>query len=412
MITFAGHQVGPPGPEPTSGAFPARPTAALPGPAPGHRFAAFVGTPGAARPERPEATAPETEPGEDTPLTGAVAADPVAAAHRPGEKTAGTAEPVAHPPAADGPAAGQRRDPAQIGIHPPQSPVMSGEGQETGIAAAGTAISRPPPPAGVPVATPPESPPAPATTAPVTTAPMLLKSALQAGESLAAVSGHRVVAAAPAPRAAPAIPAAPLATMPPAAPPPQAGFSTALAEATGAASDSAGFSDTALGASGQRAPAPLATALAPPVQPASAGQDIPRQIAVQIARAAEGGAGPARGTVEISLSPEELGRVHLRLHPSEAGLSVTITADRPETLDLMRRNIDILAREFLEIGFEGAKFDFAQGGPGADSDPNMPGPDAAPAAAADPAPGPASPEPGARPPATSLVPGERLDLRL
>ena len=35
-------------------------------------------------------------------------------------------------------------------------------------------------------------------------------------------------------------------------------------------------------------------------------------------------------------------------------------ADRPETLDLMRRHIDILAQEFHEIGYGTAEFAFGQ----------------------------------------------------
>ncbi len=37
-------------------------------------------------------------------------------------------------------------------------------------------------------------------------------------------------------------------------------------------------------------------------------------------------------------------------------------ADRPETLELMRRHIDILAQEFRDIGYGSAEFSFGQGG--------------------------------------------------
>jgi len=72
------------------------------------------------------------------------------------------------------------------------------------------------------------------------------------------------------------------------------------------------------------------------------------------------------GTTEIALNPKELGRVRIALTPAEAGLSVTILAERPETADLMRRNIDVLAREFLDMGHENLTFSFSDHSDGAD----------------------------------------------
>lgn len=69
------------------------------------------------------------------------------------------------------------------------------------------------------------------------------------------------------------------------------------------------------------------------------------------------------GTTEIALNPEELGRVRIRLVGGEVGLSVTILAERPETADLMRRNIDILAREFSELGHDNLTFSFSDDAP-------------------------------------------------
>lgn len=50
--------------------------------------------------------------------------------------------------------------------------------------------------------------------------------------------------------------------------------------------------------------------------------------------------------------------------PGEAGLVVTIHADRPETLDLMRRHSEQLMQEFRQAGFERAELSF--GGAGSD----------------------------------------------
>lgn len=39
---------------------------------------------------------------------------------------------------------------------------------------------------------------------------------------------------------------------------------------------------------------------------------------------------------------------------------VTVLADRPETLDLMRRHIDLLARDLQQMGYEGLSFAFGR----------------------------------------------------
>jgi len=64
--------------------------------------------------------------------------------------------------------------------------------------------------------------------------------------------------------------------------------------------------------------------------------------------------------VELALNPEELGRVTMRVTSGEGGVGVAISAERPETLDLMKRHIDQLARDFREMGFSDATFSFAQ----------------------------------------------------
>lgn len=67
------------------------------------------------------------------------------------------------------------------------------------------------------------------------------------------------------------------------------------------------------------------------------------------------------GIVDVQLSPEELGRVKLSLTVTDGGMLVAISAERPETLDLMRRHIDFLVREFREQGFTSIHFSFGQG---------------------------------------------------
>lgn len=62
--------------------------------------------------------------------------------------------------------------------------------------------------------------------------------------------------------------------------------------------------------------------------------------------------------VEISLNPEELGRVRMALSRTENGMTVAIMADRPETLDLMRRHIDQLTAELHRLGYTDIGFSF------------------------------------------------------
>ncbi|MEP4555056.1 MAG: flagellar hook-length control protein FliK [Tateyamaria sp.] len=65
--------------------------------------------------------------------------------------------------------------------------------------------------------------------------------------------------------------------------------------------------------------------------------------------------------IEISLNPLELGRVRMFLSASDAGITVNILAERPDTLDLLRRNIDDLGKSFAEMGYEDISFSFQQG---------------------------------------------------
>ena len=64
--------------------------------------------------------------------------------------------------------------------------------------------------------------------------------------------------------------------------------------------------------------------------------------------------------VELNLSPEELGRVRLTVLTVESGVTVTLSAERSETLELMRRHIEFLTKEFGEIGFSDVTFSFSQ----------------------------------------------------
>ncbi|MCU0855870.1 MAG: flagellar hook-length control protein FliK, partial [Rhodobacteraceae bacterium] len=97
---------------------------------------------------------------------------------------------------------------------------------------------------------------------------------------------------------------------------------------------------------------------ASPAQPAQAetGRSVARQLVAAVLPDGEGG-------FEVRLSPEELGSVRLSLHVSEGAVTIAIQAERPETLELMRRHADILEREFRDAGFASLTFTFGQGSP-------------------------------------------------
>ncbi|MEO3413239.1 flagellar hook-length control protein FliK [Roseovarius sp. CAU 1744] len=86
--------------------------------------------------------------------------------------------------------------------------------------------------------------------------------------------------------------------------------------------------------------------------------ELPRNIAVQIAQAMRHGG--TEKPMELVLSPAELGRVRISMQALDGAMTVHVVAERPETLDLMRRHIDLLAQEFHDIGFGTAEFAFGQ----------------------------------------------------
>ena len=68
------------------------------------------------------------------------------------------------------------------------------------------------------------------------------------------------------------------------------------------------------------------------------------------------------GPVELALSPEELGRLTISIRHDGDFVRVTVIADRPETLDLMRRHGGDLLADLRQAGFSGASLNFGQGG--------------------------------------------------
>ncbi len=86
---------------------------------------------------------------------------------------------------------------------------------------------------------------------------------------------------------------------------------------------------------------------------------LARHLAFQIADAMR--ANPDR-PIELALSPKELGTVRLTISAADGNVALHVVAERPETLDLMRRNSEALLRDLGELGFTSIDLAFGQGG--------------------------------------------------
>jgi flagellar hook-length control protein FliK len=86
-------------------------------------------------------------------------------------------------------------------------------------------------------------------------------------------------------------------------------------------------------------------------------QQIPLRVVQMIAQAARN---LPDQPIQLALSPEELGSVRLTLHTTENAMNVSVAVERPETLELLRRNIELLASELRELGYSNLTFEFAQ----------------------------------------------------
>ncbi|MFG6079583.1 flagellar hook-length control protein FliK [Paracoccus litorisediminis] len=90
-------------------------------------------------------------------------------------------------------------------------------------------------------------------------------------------------------------------------------------------------------------------------------REILRQIAQQL---------PAtdQNQIEITLTPDELGKVRMVVSSGDT-VAITVYADNRDTLDLLRRNSDMLARELKDAGFADASLSFGERGEGGQRNP-------------------------------------------
>lgn len=67
-------------------------------------------------------------------------------------------------------------------------------------------------------------------------------------------------------------------------------------------------------------------------------------------------------SVELHLRPEELGHVRLSMSGDQSALNVSLSVERADTLDLMRRHADVLGNELRRLGYGSVNFTFEGGG--------------------------------------------------
>ncbi len=65
------------------------------------------------------------------------------------------------------------------------------------------------------------------------------------------------------------------------------------------------------------------------------------------------------GVIEIRLNPAELGRVTIQITDGSTGALASVSADRPDVLELLRRNEALINSEFESAGFANMDFEFS-----------------------------------------------------
>lgn len=90
--------------------------------------------------------------------------------------------------------------------------------------------------------------------------------------------------------------------------------------------------------------------------PPAPGAEAARGPALQIAETLR--LGP--GTFDVTLHPEELGKLTVTVTAEDGKLTVLVAADRADTLDLLRRNADLLSTEAARSGFTDLDLSFSE----------------------------------------------------
>lgn len=105
-------------------------------------------------------------------------------------------------------------------------------------------------------------------------------------------------------------------------------------------------------------PATIAAALPGGAVPSA----VTAAVATQIAQLLSGSSDA--DSVTIRLDPPELGLLDIELVFESNRVTATLTAERPETLEMLRRHTDMLQRDLAASGFAGADIAFGDRRPG------------------------------------------------
>lgn len=99
-----------------------------------------------------------------------------------------------------------------------------------------------------------------------------------------------------------------------------------------------------------------------PITQATSPSAFAGPAAGQMAATTQGQA--AQGTAELLLHPVELGKVRMKFRHHDGIVTVSISAERPDTLQMLRSHVHLLAQEFTASGFAGSQFTFEGQGHG------------------------------------------------
>ena len=97
---------------------------------------------------------------------------------------------------------------------------------------------------------------------------------------------------------------------------------------------------------------PNAAHIPAPQLPTETGVKVSHQVATALVQQRD-------QLTEITLDPPELGKVKFQMATTENTAQVVLSAERPETGDLLRRHVEQLARELADLGYSDVQFQFA-----------------------------------------------------
>lgn len=103
-------------------------------------------------------------------------------------------------------------------------------------------------------------------------------------------------------------------------------------------------------------PAPQSLRSDPPLRLSAATHMQPAVVVAQILPKVRG----HDGEVELLLAPEELGKLRFHIQHDGTLIRISLAAERPETMDLLRRHAVQLLQEFHQSGYSEATIDFGQ----------------------------------------------------